>query len=437
MCIHCNNKLLAATDRLCQYLKHSEKDQVAHRLEAALADTSADDANGALSTAMAVIRAVLELEPKVAGKRMQQLMANEQMPDRHDHEQNMLFLLLSYLQLAFGALFGNACRDSDDHKNLVVALMRINTVEASCAAALAATIQYYRAKELGELPKILQEVTFQAFCREAAIPADKGGGRKWRDAQYTRWKRDNLMELYRGDDNGPNVAGSGCRQCWACLAPTLDRKCGGCRLVCSKCGCAVYCSSECQKSDWKSHHKALCGYVATAKLADAEGHGMGLHFDVWAASIYSKWKTRQDNWKPMTASIDASKSPIAIFVAALEARDPVPSYLDEPSELSAGSIADVTDITDELVDRGSGAQVAMAGGRALGRRGRGRARGTGDVYSDAPDGETFDKVDHLSMQSMTKSLWTSSSSSPGAPQPHAQLSAVSGVGLSFDPDEVD
>ena len=102
---------------------------------------------------------------------------------------------------------------------------------------------------------------------------------------------------------------------------------------------------------------------------------MGLHFDVWAASIYSKWKTRQDNWKPMTASIDASKSPIAIFVAALEARDPVPSYLDEPSELSAGSIADVTDITDEFVDRGSGAQVAMAGGRALGRRGRGRARG--------------------------------------------------------------
>lgn len=332
MCIHCNNKLLAATDKLCLLLKSSEKEQIAYRLEAALSNVSGTTQD-ALNTAMDVVCIVLKLEKKAADTRVRKVSDGQKM----DHEQKMVFLLLNYLQLAVSALFGDACVDAVEHKKLVVALMRISTVEASCAAALAATIQYYRAEGLGELPAILQGATFQEFCLEAAIPAERGGGRSWRDAQYARWKRDNLMKLYNGDDNGPNVAFAGCRQCWTCLAPTLEQKCGGCRLRCSGCCTAVYCSKKCQKSDWKAHHKALCEIVASARVAERDGTGYG-QFDVWATSVYNKWKRRDENWKPFTAGL--TRSPIAIFVDALQARDPVPSFLVAPSELETLSIGD-------------------------------------------------------------------------------------------------
>lgn len=42
-----------------------------------------------------------------------------------------------------------------------------------------------------------------------------------------------------------------CRPCWSCLVQNARRPCGGCRTV-------LYCSKQCQTSDWRGGHKREC-----------------------------------------------------------------------------------------------------------------------------------------------------------------------------------
>lgn len=334
MCIFCDNKLLAASDNLCKMIPRSEQSLLARKLELAFADKAAGADNAAI-TAMETILEILKLDPtwtrKLAERRYGVV------PKDHDHEQIMLSLLLSYLEVALDALFTFLCTDSAEHKRLVAALLRIAGIEAACAAALAATIQLYRSGRYDNLPAIFQQAEFVGFCQRALIPAMRGGGPEWTKGQFSRWKRDHLMALYQSESNGPSATFDGCRVCWGCAGPTLDRKSGGRRLECTGCECAIFCSKECQKADWKANHKRLCPLLKN--IGEEEG-GMGKHGIVWAASTYYKWKRKMNNWKPMVMG----QPSLQAFLAELEAIERVPSILHDDDAV-ASETSDGADVS--------------------------------------------------------------------------------------------
>jgi hypothetical protein len=54
------------------------------------------------------------------------------------------------------------------------------------------------------------------------------------------------------------------RLCHACCKPED----GATKLLkCSACGCVSYCSSACQKSDWKAGHKQVCKELAASRAS--------------------------------------------------------------------------------------------------------------------------------------------------------------------------
>ena len=316
MCIFCANKLIAVPDRLCKLFRRSEKDIIS-RLEDALAAEGMPAAD-AVEVGMECVHALIQLPPKAAVK-----IAQKRNIPNMDHEQHMLSFFLNFISTALSAMFGNAC--VGDHKPLVMIMLRIDSVEAACAAVLAATVHVYRCHTCHTydgLSEALQLEGFKAFCESALIPASSGGGAPWRNAQFARWKKDELIMMYQGEDDMA-VAVAGCRQCWHCQRPTLDAKCGGCRQACGGCECAIYCSSQCQKEDWDTHHKALCSALKQIHEEHRddedvdEGSRKSRHNALWACSIYVKWKARDAHWKPSIKGMPA----LINFVELLDARD--------------------------------------------------------------------------------------------------------------------
>jgi hypothetical protein len=83
-----------------------------------------------------------------------------------------------------------------------------------------------------------------------------------------------LLASTAGDDAGSSTAivalpqhqqlelAEFARLCHACCKPED----GATKLLkCSACGCVSYCSSACQKSDWKAGHKQVCKELAASR----------------------------------------------------------------------------------------------------------------------------------------------------------------------------
>lgn len=72
----------------------------------------------------------------------------------------------------------------------------------------------------------------------------------WRQGESTEFK------VETGTVSASDMISTGIEKCRYCPNTTGDD--GKALLRCTRCRCAMYCSKECQKADWKAH-KILCG----------------------------------------------------------------------------------------------------------------------------------------------------------------------------------
>ena len=363
MCLICKNQILESVDELCQAVGADKRGLVAAGLLEALrgAAGGGEVAAPAGATAEAVLDTVptgttmynadgAGAENAAAGWRWQfphlaisasmnairTIMTNpnmmQQAPAKLDAESRVLLVLLNWIHPASNALFYNACigtaPDAPEQQRLLGALLRIKDPEAFAAAVLAAHVVVFRNGLRGyqDLPEFLQTTdVFEAIVRDsgAMIVSLRGGGPAWRRRQMGKWKTDNLMQLFRTPPDAMQRPRN--LLCWHCSGPTLQE---ASRYVCGGCKAGIYCSSTCQRHDWRFCHKKICKHMKQQRKFAKESL-------VMVANAYIKWKNGLEEWRPMAFGQPHFEAVLAVL-----------DGLQQPTTTATG-------------DEGAGAQVKV------------------------------------------------------------------------------